>query len=117
LSEITTTTIYARYTFSDKELLELSRKMGQAALEKKSKEDELKSISSSIKASITTQDGIINENAEKVRSGYEMRAHTCSPKYDIKNKVTTYIDVTSGEIIETRPMTENEQLRLSKIAS
>lgn len=110
--ELTQEQIYAKYTFTEKEMIEISKQMGQASLLKKTKEDEQKSVSKSMKAEIAVQDAVINSCAEKIRSGYEMRKYTCSRKYDFENKIVHYIEVTTGHEVDSRPMSENEQLKL-----
>ena len=67
--------------------------------------------SEEIKAEIAEQEGIMNKCAEKLRSGYEMRSRQCNVTYD-KN-IVKYIDKETGEVLEERPMTEDEQLRLT----
>lgn len=107
-----TQTIYVKYTFTDRESLDLARKMGRAEAAIKEKMDELKSVSTTIKADIATQEGILHSCAEKLRSGYEMRPTECDVKYD--KGIAKYVDKSTGEILEERPMTQDEQLRLSE---
>lgn len=103
--------IYVKYVFSDNELLELSRKMARSEAAINEKMDELKSISTSIKADIAAQEGILHSCAEKLRSGYEMRQKETRVEYS--NGIVAYVDKTTGEILEQREMTEDEQLRLT----
>lgn len=106
-----TQTIYVKYTFNDKELLELSRKMAGAEAAIDRKMEELKSVSTTIKADIAVQEGILHSSAEKLRSGYEMRPREANVKYE--KGVIKYVDKETGEILEERPMTQEEQLRLN----
>lgn len=106
-----TETIYVKYVFTDKELLEMSRRMARAEAAINEKMDELKSVSTTIKADIATQEGILHSCAEKLRSGYEMRLKEVEVKYE--KGIVKYVDKDSGEILEERPMTQEEQLRLS----
>lgn len=103
--------IYVKYVFPDNELLELSRKMARSEAAINEKMDELKSISTSIKADIAAQEGILHSCAEKLRSGYEMRQKETRVEYS--NGIVAYVDKTTGEILEQREMTEDEQLRLT----
>ncbi len=105
-----TQTIYTKYVFTDKESLELSRKMARAEAAINEKLDELKSVSTTIKADIAVQEGILHSCAEKLRSGYEMRPKDVDVKYD--KGVVKYIDRDTGEVLVERPMPQDEQLRL-----
>ena len=107
-----TQTIYVKYTFTDTESLELSRKMAGAVASISERMDELKSVSTTIKADITVQEGILNSCAEKLRFGYEMRPVECDVKYD--NNIAKFVNMASGEVVEERPMTQDEQMRLNE---
>jgi hypothetical protein len=106
-----TQTIYVKYTFTDKESLDLSRKMARAEAAINEKMDELKSVSTTIKADIAVQEGILHSCAEKLRSGYEMRPREAELKYE--KGVVKFIDKETGEVLEERPMTQDEQLGLT----
>ncbi len=107
-----TQTIYVKYTFTDKEFLALSRKMASAEAAIGERMDELKSVSTTIKADIATQEGILHSCAEKLRSGYEMRPTECDVKYD--KGIAKFVNKSTSEVVEERPMTQDEQLRLSE---
>lgn len=107
----TTETVYAKYEFTNTELLALSQEMAQAASKKKGSEDQLKSVQSSIKADINAEDAIINRCAEKISNGYEMKPYTCSRRYQAERKIVEFVDTETGEVIQTRPMTKDEQFR------
>lgn len=106
-----THTIYVKYTFGDKESLDLSRKMARALAAISEKGDELKSVSTTIKADIAVQEGILHSCAEKLRSGYEMRPVEADVKYE--KGIVKYVDRDTGEILEERPVTQDEQLMFS----
>ncbi len=111
MAENLTQTIYVKYVFPDKELLELSRKMAGAEATINRKLEELKSVTTTIKADIAAQEGVLHSNAEKLRSGYEMRPKEADVKYE--KGIVKYVDKETGEILEERPMTQEEQLRLA----
>lgn len=106
-----TETIYAKHTFTGEESMELARRMASAEATISRKMEELKSVSTTIKADIAIQEGILHSCAEKLRSGYEMRPKEADVKYE--KGVVKYVDKETGEILEERPMTQDEQLRLS----
>ncbi len=107
-----TETIYTRHSFSEKEMLELSQKMAGAEAAISRKTEELKSVSTTIKADMAVQESILHGCAEKLRSGYEMRPRECLVDYTTKGMVK-YVDKETGEVLEERPITQDEQLRLS----
>jgi hypothetical protein len=76
------------------------------------KADQLKSVATSIKAEIAEQEAILHKCAEKLRSGYEMKEHDSYVDYDVPG-VVRFIDKDTGEVLEERPLTESEQLKLS----
>ncbi len=106
-----TETIYIKHIFAGEEVMELARKMAGAEATISRKMEELKSVSTTIKADIAIQEGILHSSAEKLRSGYEMRPKEADVKYE--KGVIKYVDKDTGEILEERPMTQDEQLRLS----
>lgn len=106
-----TQTIWVKHLFTREEMSELAQKMASAEASISEKTDELKSVSTMIKAEIATQEGILHSCAEKLRSGYEMRPREADVNYD--KGIVKYVDKETGEIIEERPMTHEEQLRLN----
>ncbi len=109
-----TETIYVKHQFSSEENLILAQKMARAEATIREKEDTLKSVATTIKAEIATEEGILHSCAEKLRSGYEMRPRECNLKYE--QGLVVYVDKETGEILEKRSMTQEEQLRLSGTA-
>lgn len=108
-----TETIWIKYVLSGDEIMDLAQKMARAENNISEKADQLKSVSTAIKAEITTQEGILHSCAEKLRSGYEMRPRETSVNYE--KGIVKYVDKGTGEILEERPMTKDEQLRLSGV--
>lgn len=112
MTEPFTKTIYVKHEFTQEEMLALSAQMARAEAEISEKADELKSVSSTIKADIAIQEGILHKCAEKLRSGYEMRLKEATVKYE--SGIVKYLDKDTGEILEERPMSQEEQMQLSK---
>lgn len=106
-------TIYTKHTYTNEELLKISGEMAQAAASKKAQEDTLKSVTSNIKADINLQDAKLNSAGESIRTGYKMVAHTCNIIYDHKKKTVNYQDADTKEMVESRPMTDKEQLQFA----
>lgn len=114
MTELLTDTIWDKYEFTDEENTELAQQMARAEAVISEKSDDLRAVTAAIKAEITTQEGILHSCAEKLRSGYEMRQKVVDLRYDYGNGVVQYIDKESGEILKERPMTKDEQLRLTE---
>ena len=109
---MTTDVMWVRYIFTNEENTVLAQQMARAEAVISEKADTLRSVSASIKAEIATQEGILHSCAEKLRSGYEMRPQEVDLKYDYQNAVIQKLDKITGEILEERPMTKDEQLKL-----
>lgn len=106
-----TETVYVEYRYSDKELIEIAREVGQVNLQADEKSDALASMTKTMKAEISELTSKARSLNEKLRSGYEMRPVTCYVKY--KDGVATYVDKLTGEFVKDREMTRDEQLRMS----
>lgn len=106
---------YVKHTFTDAEIMSLSRKMANAIKVISEKEDMLASFRDTIRAEITEQQGIINKCSEGIRSGYEMVQKECHLRYIVEKSEVVFLDKETGEILDKRPMTEDEQLKLSGI--
>ncbi len=104
-------TIWIKHVLTNDEVVELAQKMAMAESSITEKADQLKSVSTTIKAEIATQEGILHSCAEKLRSGYEMRPREADVTYE--KGIVKYVDKGTGEILDERPMTQEEQLRLN----
>ena len=104
-------TIEVKYKYTDNELLGFSRELCEAYNIITAKELELKQFSSAIKEEKEIQEDIIADRAFKINAGYEMKPVQCTVKYD--NGIVTFTNKENGEIMEQRPITEEEQLRLN----
>ncbi len=107
-----TETVQVKRELTQVESLDLAQTMARAEATMGEKADDLKSVTAQIKADIAVQEAVLHACAEKLRSGYKMVSIECVVKYD--KGTATYADKDSGEIIETRHMTQEEQLRLSE---
>ena len=103
--------IWVKHAFADKEITELAHKMARAEAVISEKQDALKSVTTAIKAEIAMQEMELHSSAEKLRTGYEMRSKECNVKYE--NDLIKFVDKETGEVLEERPMTKDEQLRLT----
>ena len=110
-----TETVWVKHEFNDGESMELGRRMAMAESLIAEKSDTLKSVTTAIKAEIAAQEEILHSCAEKLRSGYEMRPQEADVKYE--SGVVKYVDKDTGEILKERPMTKDEQLKLTEQAT
>jgi hypothetical protein len=73
--------------------------------------DRLKIHKDDSKEICDTQNDIITNCIDVYRKGYTSKLAECSVKYN--DGEATFTDMATGEIVEQRPMTEAEQLRLT----
>ena len=96
--------------FTDEEKIALLKQIADADLIITQKTLELKDITADYKEQIEEQRDIISSCSAKARQGFEIKNVECSAIY--KDGEATFIDK-EGVIVESRPMTEEEQLMLS----
>lgn len=73
--------------------------------------EDLKIHRETVKDTCDTQDDIISKCVGIYRKGYNSKIVECEVRYSDGN--ATFTDIITGEIVEQRPMTETEQLRLT----
>lgn len=102
-------TIHAKHTFTQDELLDLSRTLGRTCSQITVLEQEKSAISKDFASRIETKEIERDSLVTKVTSGYEMRPTECVVVLDPKNKSKDYFrcdgDGVRGEFIERREMT------------
>src|SRR4030042_946511 len=106
-----TETRYTKHQFNNEEKVEIANRMlkAEASVEEKLAEGE--TFKQSAKADIARYEGEIAGCKEKLRSGYESIPIQCTLKYLDGNVV--YFSKQTGEIVDKRPMTEAEQMKLA----
>ena len=98
-----------RHTFSDKETLELARKLAEANRDLNQAEDEKKSVVSQLKAKSDAIAARVAEEAGKINCGFEYRMTPCTVKYHTpKTGVKTITRNDLNEVIEEMDMTQAE---------
>jgi hypothetical protein len=101
--------IYAKHTFSEPELLDLSRELGRTCSEINQLEQQKSAVGKDFSARIETQeikrDGLI----DNVTSGYAMKLTNCIVTLDPKNRSKDFHkqnpDGSQGEFVDCREMT------------
>ena len=106
-----TETIFTRKVFTDKELIDLGRKLSSAERKIREKEDELKTASTTIKADIAGLEAIINGAAAKLEAGYEMIDKECALRYE--GGKAKYYDIDTGEFLQERELRSGEQMNIT----
>jgi hypothetical protein len=111
--DITTVTHHIRHTYTPDEKVEISMKMVNSMQVIEEKQEILSDFSKKIKGEIVEQEKIIDECASKIRTGFVTVEKECIVKYDYANRSVIFIEKETGEVVETRPMSDEEQLRFS----
>lgn len=107
------TVIEVKKPYISEQLLEFGKNMADAINTINERRVELKNYSDEIKGQIAVQEDILADNASKIHKGYEMSSVQCVVTYSEDGKSATFTDKETGEIVEQRDLTEEEQLRLS----
>ena len=97
--------------YSDQEIMKYSYEMAEAMEVIENKILEQKEFDKKIKDEIAGQEVIMSDCAARIRQGVEIIPVECTVTY--AEKVVTFTEKNTGEIVEQREMTEEEQLRLT----
>ena len=97
--------------YSDQEIMKYSHEMAEAMEVIENKTLEQKEFDKKIKDEIAGQEGIMSDCAVRIRKGFEVIPVECAVTY--KEKIVTFAEKSTGEIVEQREMTEEEQLHLT----
>lgn len=103
-----TETIWGKHPLTEDELKQYANELAVKIGEKSQHEDELKSFRSQMKANIDETDAKINRFSEVIRNKYEYRNIECEIEVDPKQKIKSYYDIETGELISTRKMNPDD---------
>lgn len=110
-----------RHTFTQKETLEIAKKMAEASRELNQAEEEKKAVTSQLKAKVDAISARVQDHASKINSGYEYRSTKVTVKYHTpKTGIKTLIRDDLNEIVETAEMSQaemQEELKLEPAAA
>jgi hypothetical protein len=98
-----------RYTFTAEERQQLGQDLAQTLGEQSGIQEDLEAIKAQFKSKLSEVSGRVNAIANKVRSGYEMRSFKVEKRMDLKAGTYTVVRLDTGEVIEERPLYENEK--------
>jgi len=103
-------TEYLKYTFTDTEILELSKGLAKHNQDMGELEAEKKRITADFSAKIQREQAEIDSIARKVYSGYEFRNVKCHVNYHSpRENFKTIIRLDSGELVKEEAMTPAEK--------
>ena len=113
-------TIHAKHTFSQEELLDLSRDLGRTCTEINTLEQQKIAVTKDFSSRIETQEIKRDRLVDNVTSGYEMRPTECIVVMDPKNRSKDFFRLMpkgmQGEFVERREMTQADfQLALPAV--
>jgi hypothetical protein len=98
-----------RHTFTQKETLEIAKKMAEASRELNQAEEEKKAVTSQLKAKVDGISARVTEHAGKINSGYEYRSTKVTVKYHTpKTGIKSLSRDDTGEHLETAEMSQSE---------
>ena len=103
-----TTTIDAKHKFTPEEKVELSEQMARYTQMRREAEDAKKASASQYKSQIEEYDARLNGISERINQGYEMRSTKCFVDFNYETKTKFYYSVKTGELVDQRPMSEND---------
>ena len=97
-----------RFEFTTKELDQMKTELASVTTMLRSKEEEKKAIASQLKSDI---DGLVaktNSLAEKINTGFEYKSVLVIMEKDYDLKEMRILQKSTGELLETRPLTDEE---------
>ena len=97
------------YKFSEAEKREIAAELANGVAEIAKLEDRKKSAASQFTADINAKQSEVNQAAEKLRSGFEMRDMECEVIYSNIDNVVRWIRTDTGELAHERRMRPDEK--------
>lgn len=99
-------TEYLRYSFTDQELLDLSKQLARKLAEQERAQGELKEVTTQLKAVVTAKENEVSTLSHLVQNGYEYRNIECEVRFDHPDKgKKTMLRMDTGEIVSETKMT------------
>lgn len=97
-----------KYTFNKRELHEIATELADGVAKVAALEDQKKAIASQMKSEIEGTQAKVNGNAEKLRSGYEMRSLDCEKVANYDTRTVRWYRMDTAEMVHERPMRPEE---------
>lgn len=109
-------TIEGKYLFSPEEKANLSLELANKTCLRGEVETQRKARMSDFNQQINQINSDIRTVSINLVRGYEFRNYRCTLEKDFKKKMKTYRDITNGNIIDTRPLSQGDyQLEMDDI--
>lgn len=106
-----TEVLQIKYKLSEKELADYALEIGKTSKKIADTTFKLEELSTPIKEEIKGLKGELSVLIEKVSSEFGSRPVDCVVKYN--EGIAKYYDRATGDLVQERPMTDTEQMRLS----
>lgn len=103
------TTEELKYQFNEHELTDRKHDLANLDIKLEDKEEELKDISSTLRAEIKDIKKLKRGITKDIRSGYEMREFEVWNCPDYDTNTMNYVKVGTDEVVGSRPLTYNER--------
>lgn len=100
--------IFGKRTLSEEELAERAKTLAGRNLELEALEAQKKEMAAQIKAQIEAAKAEIARLSQVLSSGHEYGMIECRPRYDITNRMVSFVSTETGDVVERRRMTEKE---------
>jgi len=105
--------VSVKNVFSEEEMVELGKELGQIELEKLVTEDDKKSAMRSYKNQIDALNVRINRLSNNLNDGFEIMDVLCDVELDFARKIRKYYQVHDGEFVKEEPLhKEDYQLNM-----
>lgn len=109
-------TIEGKYLFSPQEKANLSLELANKTCLKSEVDSQRKARMSDYTQQISQINSDIQTVSVNLVRGYEFRNYKCTVEKDFKKKLKTYRDITNGNIIDTRPLSQADyQIEMDEI--
>jgi len=102
-------TQHLKVPLTDEQKKQYSEEIAQAVEEIGEGQNELKFVSTEIKARIQTSEAKLKELANKIRAGYEMKPVECLQTMDFSNGTVKIVRLDTDEVVLERAMTVEER--------
>lgn len=97
------------YKFDETEKREIAANLANGVAELQRLEERKKSLQSQIKSEMDGKQAAVNLDAERLRSGFEMRSIDCEVVMAYTDNVVRWIRTDTGEIAHERKMRPDER--------
>jgi len=100
--------IWGKYTFTEKEKVEIAKTLASKNLEKDRIENEKKSVVSAFAAKANGVAAEISELSEHYSTGYKYQYFKCYVEIDRLNKTKIFKDIETEKVIERRKLSQED---------